>query len=538
MRRGLAIRLALIALALAAAALLAACGSSSSSSSSTGPDPASVVPADAPVYGDFVVKPEGDQKDAVESFLQKVTGGQDVGSLIVQKLDQALAQDDLTYEDDIQPWLGSDVGAFATKLGSQSASGAAVVSTSDPDAAMSTLETAAKNSPEDGKLTSATYQGVDYDVQGTTAFGPVGDFIVVGTDDAFKAAVDTSAGGDSLADSSAYTTAIANAPGDALVTGYADPRAIVQAIVDSGGLPAAQADAILKQVGATGGGSVAAWLDATSSSAGLTVSAPAPANAPSSDSSSPLAGLPDDAWLAFGAANVGESFTQGIRQLQSFSNSGLNGPEGLMLRRFTALTRVDLQNIGRWLGDVSGFMSGTGLLSLSGALVLVTKDENASQQTISEFERLFRKDADVTTRPLPAGQTGFSIQPQGAPIQVIVEQRDGKVVIGLGQDSVDEALSPSSTLGDSDGFKAAASTLGSGLEPSAYLDFQPISSFLKVADASSPNPELEQALPYLDRLDYLIAGASSSSDRVESRVVLGVRDSSDSGSGVESSVLP
>src|SRR5689334_704207 len=104
MRQGARIKLVLVALALcAAAALLAACGGGGSSDSTSGADPATLVPADAPLYGDFVVKPEGDQKDAVESFLDKITGGQDVGSLLVSRLDQSLAQDDITYEDDIQP---------------------------------------------------------------------------------------------------------------------------------------------------------------------------------------------------------------------------------------------------------------------------------------------------------------------------------------------------------------------------------------------------------------------------------------------------
>jgi hypothetical protein len=540
MRQGVRIKLVLALALCAAVALLVACGSSSggSSDSGSGPDPASLVPADAPLYGDFVVKPQGDQKDAVESFLEKITGSQDAGSTIVSKLDQSFAKDDITYEDDIEPWIGNDVGAFATKLG-PSSTGAAVVPTSDPDAAMSTLETAAKNSPEDGKLTTATYKGIDYDVQGDSSWGPVGDFIVIGTDDAFKAAVDTSKGGPALADSSAYKSAVADVPDDALASGYADPKAIVQAIVDAGSVPASQANALLEQMGASGDGPVAGWLDATSSSAALTFSAPAPANAPSAGSSSLIANFPDDAWLAFGAANVGDGFTKGIQQLQSFSNSGLGGvDQGAMLRRFTTLTGIDIQNIGKWLGDVSGFMSGSSVLSLSGALVLGTKDESASQQTLSEVEKLFKKDADVITRPLGGGQVGFSVQPQTAPIQVVVEQRDGKVVIGLGQNSVDEALAPSSKLGDSDTYKAATGTLGGDLVPSLYFDFQPIASFLKLAEASSPDPGLEQAMPYLDRLDYLIAGASTTADRVESKIVLGVRSAPDSGTGVESSVLP
>ncbi len=185
--------------------------------------------------------------------------------------------------------------------------------------------------------------------------------------------------------------------------------------------------------------------------------------------------------------------------------------------------------MGKWLGDVSGYLGGTSIISVGGALVATTRDPAASARSLAQLEALFGKDVDVVTRPLGDGQTGFSVTPQGSPVQFVFEQRDGKVVAALGQDSVDAALSPSKTLADSPTFKTASESLA-GLEPSLYLDFKPIASLLNIPGVST-NPNLQLAKPYLDRVDYLIAGGGVKDARVLARIVLGVRSgSSDSGS--------
>ena len=106
---------------------------------------------------------------------------------------------------------------------------------------------------------------------------------------------------------------------------------------------------------------------------------------------------------------------------------------------------------------MGGFARGTSLFGLGGALVLETSDEQASAQTLDDLRRTLS--ADRSVQSLAAfgahGEQGFSLSPAGVPIQVQFVQRDGKVVVGLGSDSVDQVFSPSSTLGDSDAFKAA-----------------------------------------------------------------------------------
>jgi hypothetical protein len=120
--------------------------------------------------------------------------------------------------------------------------------------------------------------------------------------------------------------------------------------------------------------------------------------------------------------------------------------------------------------------------------------------------------------------------PRGAPIQIVFTQRDGKVVVGLGQDSVRAALNPPRALSSSAAFKSAAGALGSGLSPELYVDFQPLASLFEIPGVIT-DPQFQQVKPYLERLNYLVAGAGESGGRALVRIALGVRRGGRSGSG-------
>src|SRR5215217_6377166 len=79
--------LALVALLIAL--VVAGCGGSdSASSSSDGPDPATVAPADAAVYGQAVVRPSGDMKTDVVAAARKVLLVDDPGAELSRLLDE------------------------------------------------------------------------------------------------------------------------------------------------------------------------------------------------------------------------------------------------------------------------------------------------------------------------------------------------------------------------------------------------------------------------------------------------------------------
>ena len=102
-------------------------------------------------------------------------------------------------------------------------------------------------------------------------------------------------------------------------------------------------------------------------------------------------------------------------------------------------------------------------------------------------------------------------------------QRDDKVVAGLA-DSVEEVLSPSSTLGDSDAFSSAADALGEDFAPAAFVDFVPLLQLVESFPQAQSDPDYQSAKPYLDHLDYFVLGGRRDEDRAEVRMVLGLRD--------------
>ena len=101
------------ACAVALCGALGGCGGGSDSGSAAS-DLTSLVPPDVPFYAEAVIRPDGDQREAIESLSSQVAGIDDPGSLIVGRLDAALADEpgDFTYEDDIAPWLGERGAVF------------------------------------------------------------------------------------------------------------------------------------------------------------------------------------------------------------------------------------------------------------------------------------------------------------------------------------------------------------------------------------------------------------------------------------------
>jgi hypothetical protein len=57
------------------------------------------------MYAEFVLRPEGDQAEAVESFAERVGGIDDPGAELVAGLDAVFADNDLdyTYANDVEP---------------------------------------------------------------------------------------------------------------------------------------------------------------------------------------------------------------------------------------------------------------------------------------------------------------------------------------------------------------------------------------------------------------------------------------------------
>src|SRR5918996_5293058 len=227
-----AVRWTLAVGTIAASLAFVACGDDDSVS--TGSSAAALVPADALVYADAVVRPEGDQREHVEAALGTLLGVDDPGATIVEALEGEFAAEDteLDYAEDLEPWLGERGGVFFLNFEDDS-DGAFVLEATDDAAAQAALERIVE---AEGEPRSATYEGVEYtrNDEGDAA-GLVDGFAVIGSNAGFEAAVDTSAG-ESLADSDTYAQALETAADDRLVTVYAEPGNILDVVVGSGDL--------------------------------------------------------------------------------------------------------------------------------------------------------------------------------------------------------------------------------------------------------------------------------------------------------------
>src|SRR5215211_4941544 len=122
----------LVCLSLAAAG----CGSGATSG---GDDPASAVPANAAIYADATVRPDGEQRDGALAAAGKVLRTSDPQGRIDELVAQVFAESDhpkLDYARDVKPWLGEKVALWAaTARGDEEFRGAIVASATDTEAA-------------------------------------------------------------------------------------------------------------------------------------------------------------------------------------------------------------------------------------------------------------------------------------------------------------------------------------------------------------------------------------------------------------------
>jgi hypothetical protein len=258
-------------------------------------------------------------------------------------------------------------------------------------------------------------------------------------------------------------------------------------------------------------------LSATADELLLEVSAAESEATQSTEGSPLLSDFPGDSWFAFAGSDAGSTLAQAFDAAAERS-----------LGLFDFGSQLD-----GWAKDVGGFARGTSLFGLGGALVVETDDEEASAATLDDLKRALSGDPSVRISPLSAdGEQGFTLSPSDQPIQIQFVQKDDKVVVGLGSESVDQVYSPSSTLGDSDAFQAARDALGD-FPPVAFIDFVPLFQLLESFQQVSEDPDYQRAKPYLEHLDSLVVGGRSDGGRASVRIVLGLREASSETSGVE-----
>jgi hypothetical protein len=466
-----------------------------------------------------VIQPEGGQKDAIESLASRVGGIQDPGALILSRLNGILAQSgtDVTFEKDVEPWLGERGAIFFRSFQGDPPPFAAVVETTDSGAAQGFLENV---TAQDEGIKQATYNGVNYFEAtgggGSIGFGVVGDFMVLGTLDEFKAAVDASSGS-SLADSSGFQDATATVPSDNLGLGYVDSSKAIAAI--SSTMSPLEATALKPLLTTLASGPAGFSMSARPDEASLDVSLP-------SGALPPLAGgdlvgrAPADAWFATGVQNLGATLNRALDTV----TKAIPGA-GVIESQFEREAGVDLRHALSWMQDGYEFVGGTSESTIDTGAVIQSSDPQASAKDIEALRKKFQADADAKLGPptLQGADEGFSATAPEPPQAIEVDQVGNQVVAALGPGQpAQNALQPEHELADDPSFIAGRGALGADFEPLAFVSLGP---FFVVAEkgGQANDPQYLAAKPYLEKLDYLMVGSRTDNGRTTLRFAVGVK---------------
>jgi Protein of unknown function (DUF3352) len=554
-RRAIARALASIVAALCAVTL-AGCGSSSTPGTSA--DPATVVPATAPLYAGATVRPGGAQQSAALAAGRALTHQADPYLRLLAAL-QTPGSPALSYEREIAPWLGPRAAVFLSTLnasgslltlleqgllgnsattatfpfagGAGSAQGAIVLDTSDEAKARSFVNAQARRAGAH----AGAYRGFSYQVSASgLAFGIVRRFAVIGTEAALHSVIDTALGGASLAGASGYGTLLASAPAQALAHVYSNPAG-------AGAAPPAGGEAPGDQEGLAGalallGGGREANVSLVPSATSIALDADTLAQPPgagggllssSAQGAQTLAELPGESWLAIGLGDVATTLSadvQGLRGLLSITGAGPEAPtsgtlnlKGLFEGLFTPLAALGAdtpqakRDFRDWMGPAGIFAGGASLLELKAAVVIESTNAQGSRAAVSELgAQLAKAGGSLTPAAIAGTEAAVGAKLPGLPVVLDIaagHASDGhaKFVLGLGEGSVTAALDPSSALSGSASYSAASSALGEGIKPSILFD---VPTFLSLLEAVGllEDPTISKFVPYLRTLTTLDGG--------------------------------
>jgi hypothetical protein len=512
----------LLAVALVAALAVAGCGGSNGSSTS---DPAAVAPASSPLYVQVAIKPEGELKSNIEALAENVAGVDDLGSLIVDKIEAAASDSDepVDFETEVEPWLGEKGGIFFGSYdGEDFESTGFGIETTDADAAQQFIDD--QSATADGPVEDVSYEGVDFKLEeeDDEAIGLIGDvFVFAEGESTFKEAVDASKG-EALSGSEDFTKALDGVPANSFASVYADIGALIEG---SGGTIDPDAKQLLDTAGidpeemtlttSLVPGSDQVEIDVASDLGG--------AKAPTGDASELLGALPASSVAALAAADFGQQLQEGIDSLDKSGIPGEVPPNEL--KKGLAAAGIDLDKIAGSLQDAGVFVTGANKSSLGGALVLTTKSGEAAS-TVASIG-LFLRAARVPGVTAIKGKTsGFSVRSEELGRQpIVVVANEKRIAVAYGAKAAKQALdeSASTTLGDSGTYKAAVASLGD-TPITAFLDGAGVLKLVESAISPEERLEFLIAKPYLKKARFLAVGSGSSDGLATAKLILGFNE--------------
>lgn len=478
------------------ALVVAGCGGDDGDSGGSAPavgsadDPATVVPAGAPVVISFTTDVDGEQAKSALTFASRVEpSNRDLRAELLK----ALEDDELSYSKDVQPWVG-DRAVFALEgvMGEEPA-GVLAVATDDEAAAQKALDKA-----NDGTdVRDGNYKGTKYAIGEDGASSGIVDGFVVASDseENFKAAIDAAAGS-SLADDSKYKDTVALAEGDNLGSAYVDVDGFLELLEESGA--SAQFDP--KTIpGFEPGQTALATLAAEDDK--MTFETASTADAPSTGGPN-VADLPAGSWLAIAGAVQGEQFLEGFNQ----GVAAAGEPQAAQL-----LEQLGIQEFLGGLEDISMSFGGETLTGINGQVTIGGSDQAAASKLLKQSVQFAQQAAQGQVQIDVKGDTATAL---AGPYRLQMEAKDGDLKLAFGDQ-------PSGKLGDDDGYKQAESELGlDDGKVVGFLDFVPLEKLLQNVPQDA---ELMEALKVISQMESVVVGSGTADDATRARAIVTLR---------------
>ena len=466
-------------------------------------EPASAVPADTAFYVEVDVDPDGAEREGFEHIAGQLPGEGSASERFERLLDDALAsaEDDASFEEDVEPWLGERIGLFASRfaLDGDIGEGAIVLATKDADRAEEAIADLIGGDRE-------KYRGVEYRERGDTAAGVVDELAVIATQEGFEAAVDA-AEGDALLDARPYEEWRDGLPEDWTVALYmAEASKLVRS-----GLFEPDAGQFLRAFASSTGATV--QLRET----GVLIEGEAPrgydifSGFPVGGGTPLVESLPGDSWLAIGLPKLGKT----LRSLGGFvPKSDLRELEGVLE---AGLGLKPEEAVG-WMGDAALFANGRPGDPFNGALVVRVTDRAAAGRAVQAVLAVIRRAGGYPVRPFRVEfrprLEAYSITGPDlpAPIEIVLSPR--AVAVGLGAGSAAASLAPAErrvrlgyeALKDDEDFRTALGQVGEGFRAASYIA---LDDLLAIVESYVPADDegYQKAKPYLTIFDAVISAS-------------------------------
>ena len=523
-----------IAAALVAAALIAGGGAFALTRLMAPAQDAAIeyVPAGAVGYMNVFIRPSNSQKQALDELLQKFPGidsTDDAIEKLIELADEGLAEGGMSYEEDLEPWLGDQVAAFVTEGGTEELPNFAfLVESKDDDAAQDFVEKLAEE--DDVALEDKTYEGETYQMEegggDPVAVAILDGFLVVGSEDAIKDVVDTRAGGETLADDEQFVEATDPLEDDWIGLFYFDLGGFLAEYGEAAGF-GVQEKAAFEALGLGEEAPQAAILYAQSDSVTFESSGGFGLNGGFGELTELVADeglvpdLPRDTWAAYGVPNFG-AFFDGLFETFESVPGGVDREQ--LDAMFYGQTGLRLQeDVLSWMEDAGLFVEGTNIQSIGGGLVIESNDPDKTARLLEKIEEVVTQQG-VRTRPESAGDLeGFSVRIPGAPAPVYALAGD-RLVVGYGDAALD-AATDGETLRDSEAFAAAQEAVGDDFNIAFYLDVDGAQEFGETVAAFTgvPMETYEQDVkPYVDVLTHVVTAAKMDGDTIVQKFLIGV----------------